>query len=345
MNNNNERSILVTGGSGYIAGFIIIELLSKNVHVKTTLRNLAKAEAVKSQLLQGGAKNLSNLTFVQADLTKNDGWKAAMENVEAVIHVASPTPEVRPDSDDEMVKIAVDGLTRVYDAAHEAGVQKIVLTSASGAVLAGHKNHPEIFTEKDWSNLTAPINAYQRSKTRAEQVAWELAKKYDIKMASILPVAVMGPVLGNDFSHSNTIIKQMLTGKMPVLMNLSFDYVDVRDVANLHVLALENLDGNANGQRFLATTGENLSYKEEAQILKENFVKFDKKISTKVLPNFAVKLLANFRQDLKMPATFLGQNTACSPKKAEKLLNWKHRSAKSAIIETAQTMIDLGIVE
>jgi nucleoside-diphosphate-sugar epimerase len=242
-----------------------------------------------------------------------------------------------------MVEMAVDGTLRVMQAAKAAGVKRVVLTSASGSVLAGHKSHPDLFTEEDWTDLSSDIDAYQRSKTMAELAAWEFAKKENMELAAVHPVAVMGPVLGQDFSHSNQIIKGMLNGKMPFLLKIGFDYVDVRDVADLHLLAMTRSE--AAGERFLATSGENLTYKEEAIILQKSLGSTAKKVSTKEIPNFLVKFLAVLKKDLRMPATFLGQNTACSNAKAKKILGWKPRSAEEAIMATAKSMVELGLID
>ncbi|NYB96081.1 nucleoside-diphosphate-sugar epimerase [Clostridium beijerinckii] len=294
-------------------------------------------------LAKGGAVDFENLEFIQTDLTSDINWIEAVTDANYVIHVASPTPATRPDDGDEMVKMAVDGTLRVMKAAKAAGVKRVVLTSASGAVLSGHKSHPEIFTEEDWTDLSGNIDAYQRSKTMAELAAWEFAKKENMELSAVNPVAVMGPVLGQDFSHSNQIIRAMLKGDMPFLLNIGFDYVDVRDVAELHLLAMTCPE--AAGERFIATTGENLTYKEEAKILQRYLGSTAKKVSTKALPDFMIKFMAIFKKDLRMPATFLGQNTACSNAKAKKLLGWQPRPAEEAIVATAKSMIELGLID
>ncbi len=337
-----KELVLVTGGSGYIAVYTMAKLLQKTYKVRATLRTMSRQEEVKSMLAQAGISNFDDLEFIQADLTHEENWLEATTGATYVIHVASPTPATRPDSDDEMVKMAVDGVLNVFRAAKESGVKRIVLTSASGAVLAGHKNRSEIFTEKDWTNLNAPINAYQRSKTRAEQEAWKFAKENGMELASVLPVAVMGPVLGKDFSHSNQIIKNMLEGKMKKLLRMGFDYVDIRDVADLHILTMEHPE--AAGERFLATANENLTYKQLAELLKKHFGDKANKVSTQEVPDFVVKIAALFNKDLRMPASFLGQKTACSNEKAKKLLGWQPRPAEDAIIATAQSLFDLGII-
>ncbi|KZK45527.1 NAD-dependent epimerase/dehydratase family protein [Lactococcus cremoris] len=177
----------------------------------------------------------------------------------------------------------------------------------------------------------------------AELEFWKLAKSYGMEGSSVLPTAVMGPILGNDFSHSSAAIKNMFEGKMPRLLNLAFDYVDVRDVADLHLLALEKEE--AISQRFIATSGQNITYQEQAKFLKKEFGSKAKKVSTQVIPDFLVKILARFDKSLAMPATFLGQNTACSNEKSTRLLGWQPRSGGAAIIQTAQTMLDLAVIK
>jgi nucleoside-diphosphate-sugar epimerase len=245
-----------------------------------------------------------------------------------------------------MVRMAVGGVLRVMRAAKAAGAKRVVLTSASGAVIAGHKAHPGIFTEADWTDLSGDIDAYQRSKTEAERAAWEFAKKEGMELSTVNPVAVMGPVLGQDFSHSNQIIRAMLAGKMPFLLKIRFDYVDVRDVADLHLLAMTRPE--AAGERFIATSGENLAYREVAMILRGHLSDRAeqvsvREISVREVPNPLVRLLSPFIKDLRMPAKFLGQNTACSNAKAKRMLGWRPRSAKEAIIATAESMIGLGL--
>ena len=340
---DSKKLVLVTGGSGFIAVHIMAKLLCKGYKVRATLRTMSRQEEVKSMLTQANVFNFDALEFAKADLTHEEGWLEAATGASYIIHVASPTPATRPDDGGAMVKMAVDGVLNVMRAAKAAAVKRVVLTSASGAVLAGHKNHREVFTEKDWTNLNAPIDVYQRSKTLAEQAAWEFAKGNSMELASVLPVAVMGPVLGKDFSHSNQIVKNMLEGKMKSLLRMGFDYVDLRDVADLHILAMERPE--ATGERFLATAGENLTYKELAELLKKHFGEKASRVSTRVVPDVIVKIAARFNKDLRMPATFLGQTTACSNEKAKKLLGWRPRPAREAIIATAQSMFALDLID
>ncbi|MDR2929493.1 MAG: aldehyde reductase [Propionibacteriaceae bacterium] len=337
-----RQLVAVTGGSGFIATHIIIALMNQGYRVRTTLRRLDRTDEVRSMLAQGGAAEPETVETVQADLTSDDNWDQAVDGATYVIHVASPTPATRPRGEAEMVSMAVGGVTRVMTAAKAARVRRVVLTSASGAIIAGHKRHPDLFTEEDWTNLNGRIDAYQRSKTVAERAAWQFSANEDLPLAVVNPVAVMGPVLGADFSHSNQIIQSMLSGKMPYLLRLGFDYVDVRDVADLHLLAMTRPE--AVGQRFIATSGQNLTYLEEATILKDNLGTAARRVSTKEVPDLVVRLLAPFSPTLRMPATFLGRNTACSNEKARALLGWRPRSGEEAILATAKSLVELGLV-
>ncbi|MDG4977595.1 NAD-dependent epimerase/dehydratase family protein [Lactococcus lactis] len=307
-NDKNEQLVVVTGGSGYIAVNIIALLIKEGYPVRTTLRTMSRQDEVQSMLNQAGVRNVSNLQFVQTDLTKAEGWDEAIEGATYVIHVASPTPVTRPDADQEMIDMAVDGVKHVMNAAKKAGVKRVVLTSASGAVLAGHgKSHPQLFTEKGWSNLDSPtIDAYQRSKTIAEREAWKFVNENGIELSTILPVTVMGPILGKDFSHSQLVIKNMLEGKIEKHLKLSFDVVDVRDLSVLHILAMKSQE--ASGQRFLATSSENISFKRVAQILIDSLGNKASRVKTAEIPNAVAKAAAVGNPTLHMATSLLGGN-------------------------------------
>ena len=153
----------------------------------------------------------------------------------------------------------------------------------------------------------------------------------------------MGPVLSAKYSHSNTQVQQLLEGKIKALPNVDSGYVDVRDVASLHILAMTS--EKANGERFLATTGETLSMMDLANILKEAFPKYASKMPTKTIPNAIVKAAALKDPKLRMVASIVGKYAETSNVKAKTLLGWEPRPAKISIIATAQSMLDLGIVK
>lgn len=338
--------VVVTGGSGFIASHIIVQLLQAGYAVRTTVRNVAKKQPlIESMLHQAGIQDLSDLTYAAADLTSPDHWDAAIAGADYVIHPASPTPTLNFKDESEMIQPAINGVLYVLQAASRHQVKRVVLTSAYGAIFAGHRDQATPFTEADWSDLTRPnIHPYQRSKTLSERAAWDFIAHddTDLELATVNPVAVMGPVLANDYSHSNIQIKDFLTGATPLVPKVDSGYVDVRDVASLHLLAMTKPE--AAGQRFLATTGETLSMLEVANILRDAFPQFSKQLPKHEIPTAALKLAAVANPMLKMVASVAGTYAQTSNAKAVQLLGWHPRPAREAIIATAQSMIDLGIV-
>ncbi|MHA3067249.1 SDR family oxidoreductase [Lacticaseibacillus saniviri] len=340
-----KQLIVVTGAKGFIASHIIAQLLQQGYQVRATVRSLAKVELVKGMLIQAGIHNFDQLSFIEADLTTDTNWDQVMAGADYVMSVASSTPTGEFADADAMTQTAVNGNIRVLTHARDAGVKRVVLTSAYGAVGMGHTNRTTPFTEKDWTNLDNPhLDPYQRSKTLAEHAAWNFIETEGngLEMAAINPVGVMGPVLASDFSHSNQQIVQLLSGDVPAVPNINSGYIDVRDVASLHLLAM--ISPKANGERFLATTGETLSMLDVANILRDAFPQFAAKLPTTVIPDDVLKANAKTNPMLKMMATLVGNFADTSNEKAQTLLNWHPRSAKEAIIATAQSMIDLGIV-
>ncbi|MBE7174536.1 MAG: aldehyde reductase, partial [Williamsia sp.] len=298
MTDTNTK-VLVTGGSGFIAVHCIVKLLQQGCTVRTTLRSLNRAEEVKEMLRNGGVTSFEALSFTEADLTSDANWREAAAGCDYVLHVASPTPIVKFVHEDEMINPAREGVLRVLKAAKEAGVTRVVLTSAFGAIGVGHKNRQTPYTEADWTDLNADIHPYQKSKTLAEKAAWNYIQTEGggMELSTVNPVAVMGPVLGTDYSHSHQMIKQMLEGDMKACPRIASCYVDVRDVADLHLLAMT--DPKAAGERFLATAGNALSMLEVATILKRRLGDNARKVPTKELPDWQLKGAALANPTLK----------------------------------------------
>ncbi|MBZ5953145.1 SDR family oxidoreductase [Leuconostoc gasicomitatum] len=342
----NKSLVVVTGGSGFIAIHIINQLLQQGYRVRTTVRSLTKTAIIREMLTNTGITDFTDLEIVTADLTSDENWNNIMKGAIYVIDVASPTPKLNFKHKEEMIIPAVEGVRRVLSASRDAGVKRVVLTSAYGAIFAGHSHRTTPYTEKDWSDLNwENIHPYQESKTRAEMAAWRFIKDegQGLELSVINPVAVMGPVLSAKYSHSNGQIKEFLTGEVKAVPNVDSGYVDVRDVASLHVIAMTN--PAAKGERFLATTGETLSMLDVSNILRTAFPAFSTQLPTEILPNETVRLAAETQPSLKMVASLLSVYAETSNEKAKQLLNWYPRSAAESIIATAQSMIDLGIVQ
>jgi len=344
-NSNKDKTVLVTGGSGFIAVHCILKLMQQGYTVRTTLRSLSRQNEVKDMLKVGGISSFENLSFIEANLSDDKNWNEAVKGCEYVLHVASPTPAIKFKHEDELIIPAKAGVLRVLSASRDANIKRVVLTSAFGAIGMGHKNRTTPYTENDWTNLNSNIPPYQKSKTIAEQAAWEFIKNEggNLELSAINPVGVMGPVLGTDYSHSNQSIRQMLEGEIKACPKITSCYVDVRDVADLHLLAMTH--PKANGERFLATSGDALSMLDVARILKQRLGKDAAKVPTKEISNFVLYLTALVKPELKMLVSLLGQYMQASGDKAKKLLNWSPRTNEEAIVATAESLLKLGLIK
>ncbi|WP_068943638.1 SDR family oxidoreductase [Chryseobacterium timonianum] len=338
-----KETVLVTGGSGFIACYCMIVLLNKGYKVKATLRSLKKAELVKEMLKEGGVTSFEDLSFAEADLQNEASWEKAAEGCQYVIHTASPTPNTDAKTEEDFVIPARNGVLFVMRAAKKAGVKRVVLTSAFGAVSYGTlKDTP--YTEDDWTVLNDTVFPYQRSKTISEKAAWEFIQNEGagMELSVVNPTTVMGPVLSNDYAHSIQIIKQMLNGEMRGCPKLITGYVDVRDVADLHFRALTMPE--ASGQRFIAVAGEALSMLDVANILRKNLGHVAHKVPKKELPNWIIRVISVFNPKIKMITPHLGLIKRASNEKAKKILNWKPRSAEEAIVDAAESLIKFNQV-
>ncbi|HEY1216679.1 MAG TPA: aldehyde reductase [Bryobacteraceae bacterium] len=339
----NKEQVLVTGGTGFIAQHCILALLAAGYRVRTTLRTLSRKDEVLGNLKTGGAEPGDRLSFVAADLSNDSGWTDAAADCAYILHGASPTPSGTYASDDEWIRPAVDGNLRVLRAARDAKVKRVVLTSAFGAIGVGHKPRTKPFDETDWTDLNGNVAPYQRSKTLSERAAWDFVEHEGggLELSSVNPVAVMGPVLGPDYSHSIRMIKNMLDGQ-PGNPKLNSCFVDVRDVADLHLRAM--IDPAANGERFLATSGESLWMKQVAGLLKQRMGLHAEKVSTRVLPNTFIRAVALTNMAMKGIVPLLGINLNATGEKARRVLGWSPRSPEDAIIASAESLVRLGLV-
>jgi dihydroflavonol-4-reductase len=340
----NDDLVLVTGGTGFIAQHCMLALLDRGYRIRTTVRSMSREGEVRANLSAGGAEPGHRLSFVVADLGSDDGWAEAAAGCAYAFHGASPTPSGDQVREEDWVTPAVDGNLRLLRAARDAGVKRVVLTSAFGAIGAGHKSLGRPFVETDWSDLTGNIAPYQKSKTLAERAAWDFIAEEGrgLELASVNPTMVLGPALGPDYSHSIRTIKQMLDGQ-PGHPKIKTCVVDVRDVADLHVRAMTH--PAANGERFLATSGESLWMVEIAKLLKARMGAAGKAVSTRVLPNLLVRSMALTSPAMKGLVPLLGADLAASGEKARRLLGWAPRSREDAIVASAESLVRLGLVE
>jgi len=337
----NKSTVIVTGASGYIASHVIKQLLEEGYAVRGTLRTLSCGELLKENLSK--YIDVSDLTFVKADLLKDDNWGAAMQGGDFLIHMASPVPMKEPDDENNLIKPARDGAIRALKAAQGAGIKRIVLTSSIAAISSGLNVHRK-YNEEDWSdldNLNGSMLAYTKSKILAEKAAWEFVKGTDIALTTIHPSVVIGPLIGSRHSSSTEVIRRIIQGKDPGWPKLGFSFVDVRDVANAHVKALQLSE--ARGNRFICSN-KYLWMSEIALILKKYLKPRGRKIKTWELPDFMVKLVALFDPTVKMLLPELGRKSEFDTSKIRTQLSWSPRSIEKSICDTAQSLIEHNIL-
>jgi nucleoside-diphosphate-sugar epimerase len=335
-------TVLVTGGSGYIGGWCVIDLLRQGYVVRTTVRDLSRESAVRAAL--GKVVDPGNrLSFHAANLTSDEGWDAAVAGCDYVLHVASPLGVAEPKDPDVLIKPAREGARRAVAAAIKAGVKRVVLTS-SVAATSSNTTGDSLCDETVWTDPNAPrVSAYSQSKTLAERAAWDLiaATGGETTLATVNPALVLGPVLSGDYSESVQVIERLLSGRVPGLPRLGFNIVDARDVADLHIRAMTAPE--AAGQRFIAA-GTYAWMADLAQLLKDNLGEQASKVPTRKVPDFVLRLVSLFDKDLTAVTSSLGQKHDYSSAKAQRLLGWRPRPLNETVLDCARSLIAAGVV-
>jgi len=315
-----KSTILVTGGTGFVAIHTILQLLKRGYQVKTTLRSMSNADKIIRGLTEGGLKDFADLSFFRSELTTDEGWDEAVKDCDYVLHIASPFPAQEPKDENELIVPARDGALRVLKAAKNAGVKRTVLTSSFAAIGYSLNVKDHVFTEADWTDENAHITAYIKSKTIAEKAAWNFIELEGegMELTVINPVGIFGPVLGDISSASlDTIVKGIISGTITESPEFTFGVVDVRDVADIHIKAM--LHPQANGQRYIATSEGVMSFYDVARLIQTE------------RPDLATNI-AN------MKPTDEAFYIQMSNKKAVETLNWNPRSRQSAILESVDSL-------
>jgi len=334
------QTVLVTGGSGFLGGWCLVELLQRGYRARTTVRDLSREQAVRAAV---GAQVQADdrLSFFAADLNADAGWQEAVSGCDYVLHVASPFPPVQPKDADEVIVPAREGSLRVLRASLDAGVKRVVLTSSVAAVRnSGADAHDRQLTEADWSDPENPsLSPYARSKTIAELAAWELMRSRgaEDRLTVVAPGAIVGPVLGTDRSFSLQLVERLLNGSMPGLPRLGFSLVDVRDVAALQVEAMTA--AQAGGQRLIAV-GPFLWVADVAQILRERLGPDAAKVPRRKLPNLLVRLAARFDASLRPSVADLGKRVTYSIENSRRRAGFSPRPVEETIVDCARSLLE-----
>lgn len=340
---NDPPRVLVTGATGFLGAHIVLALLEAGFRVRGTVRDIARAEQ-RFAALPIPEVHRARLSFVAAELGRDEGWAAAARECRFVVHVASPVPQGPTRDAREVIGPARDGTLRVLRAAHEARVERVVLTSSTAAVIWGHaRDGSKIYDEGDWTFLSDAIGPYEQSKTLAERAAWDYVATLSngFELVAILPGAILGPLLDDDFSVSGQIVRALLTRALPGCPDLGFALVDVRDVAAVHVQALTH--AAAAGRRFIVA-GEHTSMREIAEVLGRNFGPRGFEVPTRRLPSWLIKVMALWDANAGLIAGELGKRQDVSNARAREVFGWSPRGVEAMIVEMAESMIRHGVV-
>lgn len=317
-----DTTVLVTGGSGFVGIHTIVQLMRKGYRVHTTVRSSSRKEDILTALQSEEITTLENLRFFEADLTREAGWREAMEGVRFVLHVASPFPARDPEDENELIIPAREGALRVLRTARDAGVERVVLTSSFAAVGYSKDSADYVFTEEDWTDALTPLPAYIKSKTLAEKAAWDFMNNEggDLELVVINPVGIFGPVIGGISSASLDIaVSGILNGTTSQSPDFTMGIVDVRDVASLHIIAMEHPE--AAGERFIACAdGDAMSFYDVAALFRKERPELAGKIATMqpTSPEFYKKI---------------------SNHKAKTLLAWQPLSREQALLDSADSLV------
>ena len=333
------KTVFVTGASGYIAKHIVLQLLEGGYAVKGSIRSDRKAEEMKAALADAlDASALDRLELVKLDLTSDDGWGKALQGADVLMHTASPFPIEEPKHPDDLIRPAVDGTLRALNAARDAGIHRVVLTSSSAAIM-GKDLEGRAYDESDWTDMERPhTSSYTKSKTMAEQAAWDFVEKHpDIQLTTINPVFVLGPGVDGNFGSSLQIIQRLIRRKDPAMPRLSFPIVDVRDIARMHIRAMER--DEAIGRRFIGSS-EVLWFTEIAETLKERLP--SRKIITRQAPDFLIRIIGLWDKAVRGIIPDLGRDISINNSAAKEVLGIDFIPARQTVGDSGAFIVDNG---
>jgi dihydroflavonol-4-reductase len=342
------RCVLLTGGSGYLAMFVLRRLLTAGWAVHATLRQPAREQALRTALRAplGGEPGVDDgaLRCFTAELNTDAGWAEAAAGCSHLLHLASPLPVGQPRDADELIVPAREGTLRVLRAARAAGLQRVVMTSSTAAIAYGRGRGVHHLTEADWTPDDWPgATPYIRAKTLAERAAraWVVAEGDGIEFCSINPSVVLGPVWGPDHSASVEIVRRLLDGRIPACPDIGFGVVDARDVADLHLRAL-TAPGMA-GERFIAS-GRFMKLFQMAELLRRELGADARRVTRRRVPDALVRVAALFHPQVRAVAGELGAERHASSAHARAVLGWQPRAVEDTVLDTARCLLALGLV-
>tara|TARA_B100000482_G_scaffold174547_1_gene143110 strand:- start:585 stop:1436 length:852 start_codon:yes stop_codon:yes gene_type:complete len=276
------------------------------------------------------------------DLESDEGWAKVMDGCDFLLHLASPYPFKSPKDENEIIFPAVNGTNRVLRYAKKSNIKRVIVTSSVAAISFGHSASKNTFDHNDWTKIesSSKVNAYIKSKTLAEQAAWDFISQENnnnIKLTTVNPSAVFGPPVGENITGTSMdIIKQFITGKFPACPNISFSLIDVRDVAKIHLECLENEDSI--NKRIICSHSTSIKMSEIGRILNTNGFS---KSPDKNLPDILVKALALINREMREMKVFLGVETNFNISQTKEIFDWQPISIEQSLLESAHSIMDI----
>lgn len=340
-----RKRVFLTGATGFIAKHVLLQLLSEGYLVRASVRSPERAAEVRAtmaaHLLEPDDLD-RRLQFVTLDLERDAGWDEALAGCSALVHVASPFPIAAPQDEEDLIRPAVDGTLRAIAAAHAAGVHRVILTSSMAAMVG--KRLPAGRTRydaSDWSDVHSDrVTAYMRSKTLAERAAWNATREYpELRLTTINPGLVLGPPLDRRIGSSLKLVARLLSGRDPFVPRLGFSIVDVRDVALMHLRALQREESV--GHRFIAA--ERFMWMADmARVLKAEFP--GRRIPTREAPDWLMRFMALWDPQIRAVVPQLGTRWPGDNAPAAELLGIEFIDARTAIKTSAAALLREGVV-
>ncbi|KAJ0966966.1 hypothetical protein J5N97_023883 [Dioscorea zingiberensis] len=231
-----RRTVCVTGAGGFIGSWLVKTLLLRGYNVRGTVRDPEDGKNWHLKELKGAAERLK---LYKADVLNYESLCPVFSGCDGVFHVASPVT-----NDPEKVRVAVEGTKNAVNAAGNAGVRRLVFTSSIGAVhMNPNRSLDSVLNEECWSDLDyckKTNNWYCYGKMVAEIVAVDMAKKRGLDLVVVVPPVTVGPMLQPKISASVFRVLTYMRGTKKAYPNAVMALVDVRDVAQAHLLVYEN---------------------------------------------------------------------------------------------------------
>ncbi|WP_323761033.1 NAD-dependent epimerase/dehydratase family protein [Maricaulis sp.] len=348
---NPDAPILVTGGTGYLAGVIIAQLLAAGHVVHATVRDPNRQDRLAALEALAEASP-GSIRYFRADLQDPDAFAPAMAGCQLVIHTASPFIAHVADPQRDLVDPAVEGTRNVLTAANTtASVKRVVLTSSCAAIYGDNADIASMpggkLTEAVWNtSSTLRHQAYSLSKTLAENVAWDLAgdqSRWDL--VTINPSLILGPGIDPmTAGESYALLTQIGDGTMASgIPDFRIGTVDVRDVAAAHITA--GFTPQAAGRHILS--GHNTGFVEMSAILRDHFGD-SYRFGRTILPKFLVWLagpMINPALTRKMVSRNVGIAFIADNAKSRSALGVDYRPLATTLTEHFRQLIEAGRIK